>query len=46
MNIGTDVHGAQRINPNDFGDHVTFSFILLNISTWIAMTFCADTPKQ
>lgn len=24
MKIGTDIHAAQRITPNDFGDTVTF----------------------
>ncbi len=27
MIFGTDVHGPQRINPNDFGEPLTFAVV-------------------
>ncbi len=24
VRFGADIHGSQRMNPNDFGDHLTF----------------------
>lgn len=28
MKFGKDIHGAQRIHPNDFGDLPTFHLVL------------------
>lgn len=29
MKFGTDIQGAQRINPNDFADHLIFPLVTL-----------------
>ena len=29
MKLSTDIHGAQRINPDDFGDPLPFHLTLL-----------------
>lgn len=38
MKFGTDVHGAQRMSPNDFGDPQVFNwhYQLVKVMTYLA----------